>query len=1486
MKKGGTILPRTVKQIACETIYDYYTYILDNFILPTWLYPFAKVYVTFATCLLFTNFHQAGTGIKPLEVFLNLYATALDDQWATINFIINLILNVIIYSSIIGCSIVYTTRSHMRKWSTTFNVICIEFLMPFILLTSGSQIGNNVGLLYDDIRNSIIWLYTIIQLFWVVVTFIFNSLFLASYIPFVPGRSSALTPAFQSFELNIIIVIRILARSANATIGTIVAKICRVLIAILLAIGIFIIIFYNINHSRTYSAFISAVFCAGFVLDVLGIFISLDWVIRLLIFFGIIAIGTFVINIILKRQQKKVSEIFTAMENEELTFEDVFPKINGQYLRYCMEAFKMGHPYLLTFKPLVEGAHNENTNSKVWMFYLRVLAIYNSRIYDLMNACSEFKRLGFADIQSILFVRGIEHIIEYRSPKVTKQCKSILKNIQTQTRMLKGTVVKYWEAIESDYPGGAYAYGASAQKQMDQIEKVYDSALTKWPNASLIYKSYSRFINHICNNRMKGEQYAALGSLTRKIDLIEIRAKKLFPLLPMVLPDPENAMREDAHNKNDGASVLSASLAGSSSNSLNDNEELEAELAQQNTLYEMGKRASIPINYCITAFVIISFILLFELGVVMTNVIILQKYQVFKTLLEFLSSFTSMLFYSSRTVYYMASFVADKLSLSYNTTTVTKLLGAESELATLNSTSNLIISDIMELNTNIANFLSLKPTVKDYIGNVTELVTNIQIKYNMIYLNTSNIFNNNKPYIPLLAAMNVQASYISSFSQKFVENAASYQREKWFMYMLENNYRVNDALDLISKYVASNMLDFATEINQFAMIMCIVFSCISVLVFPITLIMLRIQAKKYDYIINSMHKIPSLVIIQHISELTNNSLEDKNNRAEVALQIQNSHGIQTVLVSILSGFCIIIFAAIYVVNYLVLTQSTDSFRVLPYQMMNSALLANHIYNEMATMKRVFGVNQNLSFNADTSYLGKTIWPKTTRKIEDSIDQMLFGISSQTNVSYGYLLTKSNSRNLFFSGENSTGTSLHDFMIKFGYVFSIEVDASEIRFFDDKATNKNIFNRDNERLNNMLHYNDIHLSTGILDKIISNTFVDMNDVIQKQVALAIVTPIVGFLILATFIGIFVYYQGKVLRTFRFTIMSLSMLDQKFIQSNERLLDIVAGDFNSDKQSESIPSHYIQCLKEHTNDPVILTTKNFDIIEMNNAAKNISKNAVHAKNVEDLFGNIPNEFRKVVESNEPCMESVERIMKDDDGKEYIAAVSITQTNNNDIFIIIHRDIVAEQLKEEREKTESKLKNIIYRLVPHDFREIFGDNLFRTVQFENLLVLAIRAKNITFNEDDDDDKLKVTLNKMSIFNKSIINASKSSDDCAIAKKHNMTNFVIFNFKSQKRSMTQPMEQALEIIKQVNSECSSNGISISASVAYAKMCFIGIPSINKANFNVFFPELGMMLHSLDNSNEDELHCFYLDRDIPQRLREKVRKSDECSLLMIKDCV
>lgn len=573
MKWGGNILPRTVKQIASETLYDYTTYILDNFILPTWLYPFTKVYVTFATCLLFTNFHQAGTGVKPLEVFLNLYATALDETWATINFIINMILFVIIYSSIIICSIIYSTKNRMPRWSTVFNVICIELLMPFRLLTTGSQIGNNVGLLYDSITNTKIWIYTIISILWVVITFVFDYYFHSSYIPFISGRSSALTPVFQSFELDIIIVIRILARSANATIGTVVAKVCRVLIAILLAIGVFTIVFYNIYHSRTYSAFISVVFCAGFVLDIIGIFINLDWIIRLLIFFGIILIGTFTINEILKAQQKKIYETFTALENDEISFEDVFPKINGKYLRYCYDAFKLAHPYLLTFKPLVEGAHNENTNSKVWMFYLRVLSIYNSRIYDLMNACSEFKRLSFPGMESFLFERGMEHIIEYRSPKVTKQCKTILKNIQAQSRMLKGTIVKYWEAIEGDSPGGAYAYGASAQRQMDQIEKMYDSALTKWPNASLIYKSYSRFLNHICNNRMKGEQYAALGNVTRKIDLIEICAKRLFPLLPLVLQDPENIMKEEAQNKNDGASVLSASVSGSSSNSLEENEE-------------------------------------------------------------------------------------------------------------------------------------------------------------------------------------------------------------------------------------------------------------------------------------------------------------------------------------------------------------------------------------------------------------------------------------------------------------------------------------------------------------------------------------------------------------------------------------------------------------------------------------------------------------------------------------------------------------------------------------------------------------------------------------------------------------------------------------------------------------------------------------------------------------------------------------------------
>ena len=830
----------------------------------------------------------------------------------------------------------------------------------------------------------------------------------------------------------------------------------------------------------------------------------------------------------------------------------------------------------------------------------------------------------------------------------------------------------------------------------------------------------------------------------------------------------------------------------------------------------------------------------------------------------------------------MASLVADSLGLSYNTSEVLTLLGAENEASTILSASEIISSDIKELNTNIDSFLSLKTVAKDYIGNVTLLLTNIQIKQNLLYKNKSGIINNNKFYFQLNAAMNVQTSYISSYSSEFQENASEFRQTKWFMFMLENNYRVNDALDILAEYVANDMLDFAENNNKFALIMCVIFACISCLVFPITLIMLKIQEKKYIYVIDSMHKIPSLVIIQHISELTNNSLENKNNRAEIALQIQNSHGIPTVLVSVLSAFCIIIFIVLCIANYYILTNSAESFRVLPFQMMNGALLANHIYDEMATMKRIFAVNQEIPFNADNSYMATGIWPQTQASIETAIDQMFFGVSEETNISYGYLLTKSNSRDLFFQGENVTGTSLHDFMIKFGYVFSIEVDSSEIKYFNPYTSDNSVFNRNNMRLNNMLHYNDIHLSTGVLDKILNYTFSDMNDVIYNQEVMAIVTPVVGFIVLAIFIGIFIYYQSTILRTFRFTIMSLSMLDQKFIQTNEKLLDIVAGDFNSDKQSESIPSHYIDCLKENTCDPVILTTKTFEILQMNNAAKKFSKSSSQAKNIEDIFRTIPEEFRKVVESNIPSTAKIERTMKDDENKEYKAQISITQSNLGDIFIIMHRDVIGEKLKEEKENTENKLKNILYRMVPHDFREIFGDNLFRTVQFENLLVLGIKAMNITFGEDDDDEKLQATLNKMDIYNNSIIQASKISDDCAIAKKHNMTTFVIFNFKSQKRSMTQPLEQAIEVVKQAYKECQQNGITLSASVTYSKQCLIGIPSVNKASFNIFFPELQTMMHSLDLSNEDELHCFGLDRDIPHNLREKVRKGDDCSLLLL----
>ncbi|EAY05285.1 hypothetical protein TVAG_020310 [Trichomonas vaginalis G3] len=771
-----------------------------------------------------------------------------------------------------------------------------------------------------------------------------------------------------------------------------------------------------------------------------------------------------------------------------------------------------------------------------------------------------------------------------------------------------------------------------------------------------------------------------------------------------------------------------------------------------------------------------------------------------------------------------------------------------------------------------------------YIGNVSYVLAALQVPYNFLYRNNQNIINDTKVDINFQSALNLQVGSIATYHENFAADPQAVIYSKDFMYLLENNYRVNGAIDPITKMITQHMLEYTDEISKVALEISAIFACISLIIFPIVVVLLRIQSAEYSQIVHSLHKILTIVIIQHISELTlKNSEKDKTEKFESALHIQDSHGIPSLLLGILNVICIIAFIIISFLNLYVLSNSKKKFQVLPYQLMNGATMASNIYDQMAVAKRIWAYNARKRLNADGSFLATKVWPKTTGKILTNVDNALFG--KIDNISYGFLLTDSASRSLFFETvSEATTNTLHHMFLKFGFIFSMEADVSEMRYFSEFTRNKNVFNKDNERLLNMIHYNDIHLTSSVLDKLLNNTFTDIDTDLSEQKFFAILTPIIGFIVLAILISIFIYYQMQILRTFRFTILSLSMLDQKFIQSNERLLDIAAGNFSSDSQSNSIPTHYIDCLKESTVDAVLITNKNFDILESNHAAKTLSSAAANAKNIEDIIG-LPEEIKKVANSSTPTSVSFKKTLKSDSGQSYEMDISSTLCSNDHVMIIMHRDLIGEQLAEDRRKTEKKLKDILNRIVPHDFREMFGESPFKTVSFDNVLLFAVRPTNITFSAEESDESFQVVLQRMKKFNEIVISASKNSDDCAIVKKHNMAMILCYNLKTQKRTMQQPLAQAIEAIKEIRNECDKQDIKIAAVAVFSRQSVIGIASLNKANFNIFAPEIPLLLKGLSTAGDDELLLSKVDRDIPQNMRDKVRQSEDFLVINIHDC-
>ena len=239
----------------------------------------------------------------------------------------------------------------------------------------------------------------------------------------------------------------------------------------------------------------------------------------------------------------------------------------------------------------------------------------------------------------------------------------------------------------------------------------------------------------------------------------------------------------------------------------------------------------------------------------------------------------------------------------------------------------------------------------------------------------------------------------------------------------------------------------------------------------------------------------------------------------------------------------------------------------------------------------------------------------------------------------------------------------------------------------------------------------------------------------------------------------------------------------------------------------------------------------------------------------------------------------MFKEDGSNEFKMKVKIFKSSHNDLYFILHRERAMEKLEKEREKKKQAISNITSRIIPHDQRDLFKDQLFRPVAAENVLILSCRFINF---EVGTEESVEGTLDSMTKYNHAIIKASKEIDDCCISKKHNTMTFILFNTKSQKRQLKSSFQDISKFVKEVYADCKEQGISVSFALTFSKNLIMGSLSQNRSQFNLYSPDLYANYTISRCAPDGYVYIQKLLNDLPPSLKEKIQPVDNTDIEVV----
>ncbi|OHT11504.1 hypothetical protein TRFO_19047 [Tritrichomonas foetus] len=1448
-------------------------------LLPIPLYMILEIFrlLQSSMCLLLTDMNKIWDENVPvknifkfLQVFWRFSSNSISHSDLRNSFIAILLFYFVIHVPLIVFFAIFQIKGKLSISMCFVTCLFLEIVLPLLNSWVISQSASVLSfcITEEDYRTIFLYIQIIIYIILLCYYFFYEFYFSNNDIAYMRGRSFAWSYQTQLsiilFSSGILFTSRLIETLPKY--GSIVFTVISGVLSLLYIISLFITApFISMNTNSYYIALMISCFF-GFIMQNISIhfyYIDIAIVITAVAILAIILHFVFY-QLYAKRYQKSISTL-DLLASGDISFDEAFKNPN-HFLFITRYGFQNGHAFLMSWQPFIAAIEFWPRVKKIWIQWIRFIAIYSEQNRRLEQILTEMNSHSFKDISTKYTILQIKMIRNSRNRHMTKKLKQNLKTMDEKILIIKNMISAYWKDIEEASSNSTYNIARKICQMKNTIQMEYLQMIALWPNNYTIALTYAYFIDNIVSDPLEAQQWKKRAKILKeKNQIINDSTQdfgfECFPFIPHSIFDAQSNIT-DSNTIIDAHSLSTDNQSTNKDETSNDNDFLEKDIdSTPSHIYKLGQSANLQFITIMLVMILIFFVITFFLAPFAPPTIAMITLKNYREQFESLKSVSNIHVELSKVSFYII----------YKALETEKLYPERSDLGDLiEITTNEIIllnQDINFIQSCFGDSISLHSISGDYIKRVS---LQLVLKDNHTYSAT------------FFEALNAMAAASFKFT---LNHNTSFLHTDWISFYFSNTDQLHKTISEISILLCNDMNKNRDEKVSYIYIVLYFIIALEILSIPLFIHFILYIKSNWNYIIDTINSIPRVAFQKAISKYTakeksDNGTINNNESRYQSLFVQmvssrdTSGGIPVKSIFFVYIFNLIVSFICIIAIILVVGILKKNLSSIPILYFNAADLSYIIYHYMAVFFMKGAVDyKTLYFDSKFAIydriaikeLVESIYGKMSKKI----NTFLFGADDD-----------------YKSGSLSASHSMANALLESkGDPFSPDLEESEQWRLFPNLMGVEILNQMNMKMQKRIMSSASYsissdlseawtiydLAIGVIiptliDKILyesSDLFYDkMSNTYMLLYIVGAVLFIVGILSITWFL--IILFQVK--ETVKFVLSSLSMIDTKYVQEMQNVMNLFYG-----KTHGSVPLN--QNLQKAYAEVESLIPENS--IELNNHLQivNIDKRLIEEWKLdsEHVLGNNLDsliEFENVSILKELYSQALGQDKLNKIHNYYSkATIQSINLNRNMVFtsiyvpgdretkliIIIGNSSGSFVMKKMVEELQNANDAIKYEFIPSKIHSKFDFNAKKNRFTSNYVIFAAFEilnidNNIEFDVKQKREYFKSFVKKI----KELCTSEKN--DAVLAKVTGSTIIVCMNMIRQNPNYYKPAILTYEFIKDVFHFSKSNGYQIRVSAITSKSLVTILTSKETLKFDMYSKSIQPLLSMLHHAQKDQI--------------------------------